>query len=157
MATTVSAICTLVEPGSDRVGVLAQAITARGYSAAEIELIRREAPYANHYGPHVRLDVIDTIVKDHRRVRSMLTRALSGDEVAEVCGLDPSITPDDFACANYDARNNPLWRYAPDVARRARERGIVANPETPEAVGRKEGPVTLNLIAGRDGDANRAA
>lgn len=149
----------MVEPDADpaRVSVLSRAIAGRGYSAAEVDLIREEAPFANHYGAHLRLDVVDGIVNEHRRIRSMIARTLSGDEVAEVCGLDTSISPDDFACAGYDGRNNPLWRYAPDVAARARARGIVANPETPEAVGRKEGPVTLHLLGPRDGSADQAA
>lgn len=150
VAAAVGEVLAFVEPTATdgRAAMVTRAISQRGYSAPEIELIKREAPFANHYGPHVRLDVIDKIVNDHRAVRAMLARPLSGDDVAAVCTLDPALSPDDFACTGFDSRNNPLWRYAPAVAASARDRGIVATPEMPDAVGRQEGPVTLHLIPG---------
>lgn len=156
VADAVSTVLALIEPdaGPERVAVLARFVADQDYTAAEMQLMAREGPKANHYGSRLRIDVLHGIVEESRKLRAMLDRVLTGEEVSALCTAHPEISPDDFACASYDRFNNPLWRYAPDVARRARERGIVATPETPDAVGRREGPVTLNII---DPGADRAA
>ena len=130
IATAVSTITTLIEPDAseERVAVLARWIAEQDYSAAEIRMVEREAPKANHYGKFIRIDVLHGIVERSRRLRSMLDRVLTGEEVSKLCSAHPDVTPLDFACASFDRFNNPLWRYAPEIAARARERKQAATP-----------------------------
>ena len=113
----------LVEPGAakDRVQALGRAIKGRGYSAAEIELIKAEAPFANHYGAFVRLDVLEAIVIESRRVRSLLSRRITDEERAEVTVKHPEIDFYDFVGAGYNKRNESLWFYDPALRRRIRQ------------------------------------
>ena len=141
---------TLVEPGSARIPVLAQAIAQRGYTAAEVELIRKEAPFANHYGPLVRLDVLDAIVNDHREMRAMLARMVTAEEVAALCTKHAELTPDDFAPGPFDRFNNRLYRYAPEIARSDWARGLTGGPEIEPTPHNRDAPVTLNILGTPD-------
>lgn len=150
VAQAVATVVALIEPDAapERVGVLARFIGDQGYTAAEMRLIEREGPKANHYGKHVRIDVLNSIVEESRKMRAMLDRVLTGEDVSALCTAHPEVRPEDFACASFDRFNNPLWRYAPDVARRARERGVTATPELPETAGRDDRPAPLGIIGG---------
>jgi hypothetical protein len=117
----VSQLVAILEPGTGRDNphrtlMMAQLIAQRGYSAAEVELIRREAPFRNHYGALIRLDVVDSVVKEHRELRAKLERPLTDREVGPVIDAlhregSTHITPDHFPCCGYNERDERLYRY----------------------------------------------
>ena len=133
-ADAVATVVTLVEEEAspERIGTLARYIAQRGYTAAEMRLIAQEGPAANHYGKRVNLHTLDEIVNDARKIRAMLDRVLTGDELATLCTAHPEISPRDFACAGHDGRNQPLWKHAPEIAAKARARNTQHIAELPE-------------------------
>lgn len=160
IADAVSTVAALVEPDAspERIAVLTRFIGDEDYTAAEMRLIARMGPKANHYGKHVRVDVLHEIVTEHRKVRAMLDRMVTGEEIAALCTAHPEISPDDFAPGTFDRFNNRLYRYAPEIARRARERGLSGGPVIEDDAPRRIGDAPprderlRKLVAGIAGD-----
>ena len=123
-----------VEPGATaaRVGVVARLLAMRGYSRAELLLVAHEAPFRPHYGPHIRPDVCDAVVRESRELRARLRSArLSADGVAEACVADSELRPEDFVVCGFDDRNRPLYLHAPEVAAQVAARRA-AGEDVPE-------------------------
>lgn len=108
----------LVEPqaaGTERVAVLARALGARGYTAAELQLIAEELPFdpraSHNFGRGFNLADAERIVQEHRADRLLLSRKLTYQEASDLLGRRPELDPERFGCVDFDARNNRLYRY----------------------------------------------
>ena len=136
IAAAVGEVLALVEPGADgdRVQALGRAVASRGYTAAEVQLIKAEAPFRNHYGAFMRLDVLDAIVTESRRLRSMLSRRVTDEERAEISTKHPEVLFNDFVPAGYDSKGAGYWWHDPVRAARLREveSEDLSRPGTPD-------------------------
>lgn len=116
-------LLSLVEPDADddRARAVGSLLTTREYGRAELMLVAREAPFAPMYGPRLRLDVVDGIVREHRAARAKARSVTAHFTAAEVdravrAGL---FVPGDFYVSGTDARTGePTHRLRPDALRR---------------------------------------
>lgn len=129
-------VVSVVEPGAEpaRTALVSKLLAMYAYTRAELLLIGREAPRANHYGNHVRMDVIDGIVQQSRTLRAATRGRISQTERDRVCA-ETGTHPDDFACAGFDERNRAEFTYAPHLRRET-----PAPPPTPLLGGAGNGP-----------------
>lgn len=113
-------ILSVKEPDAPRarVQLIARLIQMRRYTRAELLLLAQEAPFRSMYGKHVNPEVLDEIVKDSRRHRTMLRRDVTAVEMTEICDAsEGEIRPDQFGICGYGTgrdSNSPRFRYSPD-------------------------------------------
>ena len=108
----------VIEPdaSTQRTKQLYRLIDRRGYSRAELALAMSEAPFKNHYGNRIKLDVVDGIIQEHRKDRAALNRSLTREQVTDLLERHPeALQWDAFHCCGYTKRDQPLYRYAPDA------------------------------------------
>lgn len=106
-----------VEPdaGGARLKQVYRLIKRRDYSRAELILAAEEVPFRNHYGEHLKLHVVDEIIKQHRKDRKLLQRTLTEKQVTELLERRyEELDPDAFHVCGQDAYDNDLYRYVPN-------------------------------------------
>lgn len=106
----------VVEPQADpsRAALMGNLLASYGYTRAELYLAMRELPRRNNFGQGFRLDLVDEVIRAHRQMRGRLRQALTVAQMQDLCATG-EVDPDRFRICGYDDRNNPLFRYCPDL------------------------------------------
>jgi hypothetical protein len=125
----------------NRVVMLTRLLATRDYTAAELDLVKREAPFRNHYGQGLKLDVLQEIVDEHREVRARLARPITARERDAL--LDrlhaEGVTPEHFPCCGFNERNEPLYRYRAEPLTGPPPVALLDEPKRPDTSDRGRG------------------
>jgi len=117
----VPAMLTLVEPDASaaRASAVTRYLERQGYTRAELILAVNEVPKRNNYGKGFRLDIVEDVIREHRKDRARLQREVSEEEMHALVERYPEVRRDDFHCSGYaPGRDSTVrrYRYVPDRA-----------------------------------------
>lgn len=159
----VAFLVTVVDPAlaenPDRFRTLTALVAGRGYTRAELLLAMKRLPFENAYGEGFRLDLVESLVTESRKVRAIVgnnpdgkPRLLTQRQMFDICAEFPEeLSPDRFGIADYDADHRPLYRFATDGTRHVHE-PYVQEVEPPAPVrqlaeGEAREPITFSAAA----------
>lgn len=139
-----------VEPDAapGRAGLIANLLALRDYTRAELLLAMQRVPFderASHiYGRGLNVADVERVVKEHRKLRTMLTRQLTDFQLRRLCDEFPTeLHPDHFGICGYDADDRPLYVYA-KPGQRPKERAWGSDfGAAADALGTKPEPARL--------------
>jgi hypothetical protein len=119
LRTTVASLFWLLEPDAspERVVAVRRVIGLQGYTRAELSLVAQKAAFRRPYGKRgVHPDIIEDVVRESREQRALhdRRRTLTEADRQRLLGL-PGVLPDRFRITGYTPRNEPLYRYCPDL------------------------------------------
>ena len=119
VAAVVSYVLTMSQQdvADKRLAMLTKAVHERGYSAAEMALLREELPFDEEltsklgYGRPVLAGDFERIVKRSRQMRAKLRAKVSAKEREELLAEHPELDRERFKQCAFDEYKNPLFIY----------------------------------------------
>lgn len=122
-----SHLLVLVEPAAMandfRVQMLAQELFHRGYTRAELLLVRQRLPFdpkASHaYGRGFSLADAERVVTEHRTMRARLRTRVTERVRDELLAAYPELDPKDFGHVGWDDDTRKVYVYLPFTTARA--------------------------------------
>ena len=110
------------EVADSRLEMLTKAIQERGYTAAEMALLRAELPFDEEltsklgYGRPVLAGDFERIVKRSRQMRAKLRSKVTAKEREQLLREHPELDRESFKQCAFDEYKNPLFIYVPEDA-----------------------------------------
>lgn len=104
----------------NRLRTIAALVGSRGYTRPELLLAMQRLPFVNAYGGGLRLDAIESLIGESRKVRGIIgdprdgrPRLLTERQMYDLCNEHPEhFRPEDFGICDYDVNDRPFFRYA---------------------------------------------